>query len=120
MTNLLDNVVQTMHSNVASLINARVGRSADRNMVRRNPAVRKSFLQGHPDGGPAAPDRYDHRWLETAFEYFNSELDRVFQQVLGGKYGFVHRYSLVCGPGRGLIMADLNSTPARRGNNTNE
>ena len=84
-----------MNSNLATLVNTDVGRRADGDMVRLNTAIRQCFLECHAHRGTTTPDSNNHGGLESALQDLDPEFNRVLEQVLCGKYGLVHYYSLV-------------------------
>ena len=60
-------------------------------MIRIHTAIRHNLLQRHANRRTATPDSYDQRRLETTFENLEAQLKGIFQQILCGEYGLVHR-----------------------------
>lgn len=97
MTYLFDNVVEAVYGNGAALVHTDIRRGADGNVIGFDAAIAENLLHRHSDGRSASPYRDNHGGSKAAFEDIDAEFDRVLEEILGGEYGFVHCYSLLCG-----------------------
>ena len=84
-----------MDENMAAALCSTVGRRANSNVIRVDPAVRENLLYGHPDRRSTAPDRDDQRWSKTAFEDPQSEIEGIDEKILCADNVLLHLPALL-------------------------
>ena len=84
-------VVNGVHAHrLVRLIDARIRRGANRDVIGNDRMVLEHFLHGDPDGRAATPHGDEERRPESAADDEPRELHRVPQQRVGGNKEFVH------------------------------
>src|SRR3984885_16298491 len=91
------------------LINARVGRRTNRDVIGVYGVVLEHFLHGDPDRRTASPHGNQERRSKSAFYDESGELHRVPEQGVGGNEKLVHGKQAYCNSGSRRTFREVPS-----------